>query len=109
MTDESGKHYDSAKNVQFGQVIRDTKDVEERLRRAQRAILNPSIDSRQFLENTANVRNALNFSTNCVSLEIQGPDVTDLSFCDLPGELMSEETGSSLPIYTHTRVDCQCF
>ncbi|KAF8514309.1 P-loop containing nucleoside triphosphate hydrolase protein [Gautieria morchelliformis] len=89
-TNESGNHYDSARNVQFGQVIRNPKDVEERLRRAQRAVLNPSLNPQQFLENTqANVRNALDFSTNIVSLEIQGPDVTDLSFCDLPGLIAS--------------------
>lgn len=90
MTDESGKNYDTVKNVQFGQVIRNPKDVEERLRRAQRAILNPSIDAQQFLENThSNAGNTLNFSTNCISLEIKGQDVTDLSFCDLPGELFA--------------------
>jgi hypothetical protein len=90
MTDESGHHYDIARNIQFGEVIRKPRDVEERLRRAQRAILNPSIDPEQFLDNTyTNARNALNFSTNCVSLEIKGPDVTDLSFCDLPGELFT--------------------
>jgi hypothetical protein len=29
----------------------------------------------------------LSFSGDCVSLEISGPDVADLSFCDLPGAL----------------------
>jgi hypothetical protein len=87
-TDDVGNPYGSApKNVQFGSVIKNPKDVEDRLRQAQRAILNPSVDFRHFLDGTAtDTNNALNFSTNCVSLEIRGPDVTDLSFCDLPGK-----------------------
>jgi hypothetical protein len=32
--------------------------------------------------------NELSFSTNCVSLQISGPSVADLSFCDLPGEFL---------------------
>lgn len=60
--------------------------MEERIRRAQRAILNPSKPSRQFLEDTEEVNDPeLSFSSNCVSLQISGPDVADLSFCDLPG------------------------
>ncbi|KAF8586089.1 hypothetical protein K439DRAFT_1632008 [Ramaria rubella] len=89
-TDESGHPYQSARNIPFGTHIKNPKDVEERLRRAQRAILNPLTDYREFLaDNHPNPTNALNFSTNCVSLEIRGPEVTDLSFCDLPGLIAS--------------------
>ncbi|KAF8515814.1 P-loop containing nucleoside triphosphate hydrolase protein [Hysterangium stoloniferum] len=85
-TDDTGK---SVRHVQFGPVIKTPKDVEERLRQAQRAILNPSIDPPRFLDGDATRSDALNFSPNCVSLEIKGSDVTDLSFCDLPGLIAS--------------------
>lgn len=74
-------------NISFGQVIKDKKLVEERIRRAQRAILRPSQDPEMFLsgpDEDPDYRE-LTFSKNCVSLEISGPELTDLSFCDLPG------------------------
>jgi hypothetical protein len=54
---------------------------------AQRAILNPSRPRKEFLDGTGNNfrPTELSFSNNCVSLQISGPDVADLSFCDLPG------------------------
>ena len=66
----------------------DKKDVEERIRRAQRAILNPSASHETFLsgpDKEPDGRSELSFSKNCVSLELSGQDLTDLSFCDLPG------------------------
>jgi len=76
------------KIIPFGSVIRDKKDVEERIRRAQRAILNPSVNHQSFLsgpDGDAYGKPELSFSKNCVCLELSGPDLTDLSFCDLPG------------------------
>jgi hypothetical protein len=54
-------------------------------------ILNPSIDSRRFLEGDDDdpPERQLTFSSNCICLEISGNDVADLSFCDLPGKLFS--------------------
>ena len=77
----------TAQNILFGPVIRDKKLVEERIRRAQRAILCPSIDPETFLTGPDEDSSSreLTFSKNCVSLEISGPELTDLSFCDLPG------------------------
>jgi hypothetical protein len=71
----------------FGSIIYDQSEVEERIRRAQRAILNPKIPPKDFLNNEdeEELVSELNFSTNCVSLQISGPEVADLSFCDLPG------------------------
>jgi hypothetical protein len=64
--------------------------VEDRIRRAQRAILNPSKPFEQFLTDTEDIQDsALSFSSNFVSLQISGPDVADLSFCDLPGAFLS--------------------
>ena len=75
------------RNEDFGPIIYDKSQVEDRIRRAQRAILNPSKPSKQFLVDTDdNIQDSeLSFSSNCVSLQISGPDVADLSFCDLPG------------------------
>ena len=72
----------------FGNTIYEKSEVEERIRRAQRAILNPKKTSKYFLdkEDEDELESELNFSINCVSLQISGPEVADLSFCDLPGK-----------------------
>lgn len=49
-TDKIGQPLGQARNERFGEPILKKADVEERIRRAQRAILNPSVDARQFLE-----------------------------------------------------------
>ena len=86
-TDTNGQVLGQVRNDTFGPAITVKSDVEERIRRAQRAILNPSMPSRKFLENTDEDmgENELTFSTNCISLQITSPNVADLSFCDLPG------------------------
>jgi hypothetical protein len=86
--DRQGQPLGVAENVPFGLVITEKKDVEERIRRAQRAILNPSISHDIFLsgpDTDPDEGSELSFSKNCVYLELSGPDLTDLSFCDLPG------------------------
>lgn len=75
--------------LQFGGVIYDESQVEERIRHAQRAILNPSKSMELFLNEseTGNEKghSESTFSSNCITLQISGPDIADLSFCDLPG------------------------
>jgi len=99
------------RNEDFGPIIYDKAEVEDRIRRAQRAILNPSKPSKQFLVDTdANQDSELSFSSNCVSLQISGPDVADLSFCDLPGAFLSR---LFFLVFTLTyvallRPDCRC-
>ncbi len=85
--DPNGQLLGTARNEQFGDIIYDKEDVEERLRRAQRAILNPKRRPSEFLdgEDEDLIDNQLSFSANFVSLQISGPGVADLSFCDLPG------------------------
>ena len=75
-------------------------EVEERIRRAQRAILNPKKSPKEFLENEDEdvLVSELNFSTNYVSLQITGPEVADLSFCDLPGTSYSIFLYKTFPI-----------
>ncbi|KIJ53719.1 hypothetical protein M422DRAFT_222407 [Sphaerobolus stellatus SS14] len=92
--DQFSRAYDPVRVIQFGAIMKNPRDVEERLRRAQRAILNPVVDPQQFLDGSyTNPNNKMNFSTNCVCVEIKGPNVTDLSFCDLPGLIASVSDG----------------
>lgn len=112
ITDKNGQAYAPARNEAFGDTILDKAQVEERLRRAQRAILNPSTPARQFLtsddEDTPSAE--LTFSTNYVSVQISGPDVADLSFCDLPGELLLPNLVGPPSVLTAwcSRLDCEC-
>ncbi len=86
-TDVNGQTLGQPRTIIFGPAITDKSDVEERIRRAQRAILNPSTSYQTFLNGDDEdlPKSELTFSTNCVTLQISGPDVADLSFCDLPG------------------------
>ena len=89
--DKQGQPLGIADNIPFGLDITNKADVEERIRRAQRAILNPSTNPSAFLsgaDGEPDGRPELSFSKNCVCLELSGPDLTDLSFCDLPGTLL---------------------
>lgn len=87
-TDAAGHPLGQARTEKFGDTIFDKAQVEERIRRAQRAILNPRIPAQTFLTLPESDKKAdLDFSVNCITLHISGPDVADLSFCDLPGML----------------------
>ena len=87
MTDASGQPLGQIRSEPFGPPMSDKAEVEERIRRAQRAVLNPSTPPRDFLEGPDEDpdERQLTFSKNCVCLEISGADVADLSFVDLPG------------------------
>ncbi|KAJ7587408.1 P-loop containing nucleoside triphosphate hydrolase protein [Mycena floridula] len=91
ITDAQGQALAQVRNKSFGPTIFDKALVEERIRRAQRAILNPTTSTNIFLagddEDPSNPE--LTFTTNYISLQISGPDVADLSFCDLPGLIAS--------------------
>ncbi|KAJ3503458.1 hypothetical protein NLJ89_g8422 [Agrocybe chaxingu] len=92
-TGHDGQALGQARNQVFGDIIYDKSQVEDRIRRAQKAILNPKISANAFLNGNEEMERTsgrqLTFSTNCVSLQISGPDVADLSFCDLPGLIAS--------------------
>ena len=87
--DENGQPLGQARNQSFGNTIYEKSEVEDRIRRAQLAILNPTKPVEFFLENhhLSPLESQLSFSKNCVTLQISGPDVADLSFCNLPGAL----------------------
>ncbi|XP_006461470.1 hypothetical protein AGABI2DRAFT_192973 [Agaricus bisporus var. bisporus H97] len=97
-TDRSGQPLGQSRNETFGSTIYDKKEVDDRIRRAQLAILNPDKPANSFLnddEPSLVEGNSLTFSKNCVSLAISGPDVADLSFVDLPGLIASVGRGGN--------------
>ncbi|KAF9234006.1 P-loop containing nucleoside triphosphate hydrolase protein [Melanogaster broomeanus] len=70
--------------IPFGGPITDKALVEDRIRRAQLAILNPSKDHTKYLHGAdPSDENEASFSRNYVSLEISGSELEDLSFVDL--------------------------
>ena len=73
--------------VQFGGVITDRSRVEERIRRAQRAVLSPNTDHTLLLNAPENKLPPaeLTFTTDSVQIEISDRNLTNLSFFDLPG------------------------
>ncbi|KAI0067648.1 hypothetical protein BV25DRAFT_1834706 [Artomyces pyxidatus] len=93
--DERGQRLSKVRHEQFGPVITNPDDVEERHRRAQLAILSPNIPSKTFLEGDRLPSKGpeASFSANCVSLQIKGSEVGDISFCDLPGLIYSTAKG----------------
>jgi hypothetical protein len=116
ITDAKGQALGQVRNDRFGPIIYNKVEVEERIRRAQRAILNPSTEARNFLQGDDEdpEDRQLTFSNNCVSLQISGRDVgmlttvslplrknthylekADLSFVDLPGLIASVGKGGN--------------
>ncbi|KAH8818782.1 P-loop containing nucleoside triphosphate hydrolase protein [Flagelloscypha sp. PMI_526] len=94
-TDRRGHPITPPRIISFGSPILNRSEVEERIRRAQKAILNPSqTDATVFLDNTFELEgdNEIDFSASQVCLEISGPEITDLTFIDLPG--LIQTTGS---------------
>ncbi|KAG8807393.1 hypothetical protein FRC17_004483, partial [Serendipita sp. 399] len=73
----------------------DKTEVQERIRRAQQAILNPSRSIEEFLraQPLDIEHNEHSFSQDFISARISGRDVDDLSFVDLPGIIASVRHG----------------
>ena len=96
-TDKHGNPLKEIEEKQFGGFIHEKDELETMLRRAQLAILNPSVPIEQFVDFDVNSfdpnttplgsKDRLAFSSNVVCVTVWGPDVPDLSFIDLPGEL----------------------
>ncbi|KAK0840003.1 hypothetical protein LTR03_010895 [Friedmanniomyces endolithicus] len=74
-------------------VVRDKNDLQDLLRRAQLAILNPHQPPQDFLHGDPHANTKVGFSPNTVSLQIEGPGLPDLSFVDLPGAINVHEDG----------------
>ncbi|KAG9301962.1 hypothetical protein G9A89_021006 [Geosiphon pyriformis] len=76
----------------FGSIIKSPSEVEMMARRAQKALLNPSMNYQLYVNwifNNNNIKDAaenhIKFTKNVVCLEIKGPKVPNLSLIDLPG------------------------
>jgi GTPase SAR1 family protein len=67
--------------------VHDKKDLENVIRRAQLAVLNPSQNPLTFRKKVSNTSTEVSFSPNIISLEISAPNLPNLSFYDLPGRL----------------------
>ncbi|KAI6801187.1 P-loop containing nucleoside triphosphate hydrolase protein [Hortaea werneckii] len=68
--------------------IHDKHSLEETLKRAQLALLNPRTDPAHFQSaHTSWGKNELAFSPNLIHIQISGPDLPELSFFDLPGAI----------------------
>ncbi|KAK7043329.1 P-loop containing nucleoside triphosphate hydrolase protein [Favolaschia claudopus] len=99
ITDKNGEALGQSRNEAFGDPIFDKSEVEDRIRRAQRAILNPSKSARIFLNDDFDDETTeISFSRNYISLQISGPGVADLSFVDLPGLIASSRGGNDREI-----------
>ncbi|KAH8117944.1 P-loop containing nucleoside triphosphate hydrolase protein [Phellopilus nigrolimitatus] len=87
----------------FGPVLHDKSQLEDMLRRAQLAILNPSLAAEKFIDldlskvsagqKPAGSTRQLQFSSNVVCLDLSSSEVTDLSFIDLPGIISNVSEG----------------
>lgn len=89
--DPDGKLLDKVSELPFGELIFEKEQVELALRRAQTAVLNSHIPFAEILvmsqKQLKEVNNdkTLKFSRNIICVDLEGPDLTDLSFIDLPG------------------------
>lgn len=74
---------------QHFKTVHSKEDLEDVLRRAQVAILNPYTDPATYLYNSEALSESVEveFSPNVISLEVSGPDLPELSFYDLPGAI----------------------
>jgi hypothetical protein len=94
------KPLDKVSEVRFGPLITDKGHVELALRRAQAAVLNPSLPDTSFLACSVDElkngargnQRTLPFSRNVVCVDLEGPSLTDLNFIDLPGAYINFQT-----------------
>ncbi|KAG9012240.1 hypothetical protein FRB90_006763 [Tulasnella sp. 427] len=95
--DSTGTPLPHMREIPFGPTLFNTEDVERMLRRAQRAILRPDLDPSSFLDDSdLHVFGIpLTFSGNCVCVRVEGPNVPDLYFYDLPGIIANVGDGGN--------------
>ena len=99
--DNDGHPINEPKTIKFGQSINRIEEVEERIRRAQIAILNPSMsfnDPKRYLSSTfgENPATEIAFSYNTVVVLVEGVNMTDLTFCDLPGKAVYTDMANQI-------------
>ncbi|KAJ6582935.1 P-loop containing nucleoside triphosphate hydrolase protein [Mycena vulgaris] len=96
--DDLGRPRQEVSEHRFGNMITNKNEVEVALRRAQLAVLNPSVSFGEILEmspedlkNGIPGKEPLLFSRNVVCVDLEGPELTDLMFLDLPGIIQNAE------------------
>lgn len=108
--DELGRSLTQPQSIQFGDALSNPDDVEDRVRRAQQAILTPSVSPEEFLYMSTSGARELSFSKNYILIQVEGSNVADLSFVDLPGK---QTTSLPFPAWflnmdmSRTCCDCQ--
>ncbi|KAK7467517.1 hypothetical protein VKT23_004571 [Stygiomarasmius scandens] len=97
--DKNNKPLDEVFESPFGEVITDKSRIELMLRRAQLSVLNPDIPISKVLNASTEELKSLSdqtaesnpFSRNVVCVDLEGPELTDLSFIDLPGLIQNAD------------------
>ncbi|KAK0503501.1 P-loop containing nucleoside triphosphate hydrolase protein [Armillaria luteobubalina] len=98
--DKNGERMDDISETPFGGLITKKSAVEPLLRRAQLSVLNPGIPVEKILHApteelkkwSEQSQKVQPFSRNVVCVDLSGPELTDLSFIDLPGLIQNAES-----------------
>ncbi|KAK7040880.1 hypothetical protein VNI00_009476 [Paramarasmius palmivorus] len=118
--DGQGKRLDEIKEQPFGDIITNKSEVEPALRRAQFAVLNPKVQRQAILASSVDRLPELvaststkssSFSRNIVCVDLEGPELTDLSFIDLPGLIQNapeEETIALVESLVLSHIEGNC-
>ncbi|KAJ1300009.1 hypothetical protein OPQ81_011843 [Rhizoctonia solani] len=85
-----------AKEIPFGEVMTDPKEMETRIAQAQLAVLNSGTDPATFLAmdpTKVKTRGGSGFTNNSVVVDLAGDGLADLNFVDLPGIIVNVGEG----------------
>ncbi|KAK6442784.1 hypothetical protein LTR95_000987 [Oleoguttula sp. CCFEE 5521] len=84
-----GQWHATQKEITTFAVVNDKSQLEHQLKLAQLAILNPDTDAATFatLRDPSQASTTVAFSPNIIRLEVQAPELPELSFFDLPGAI----------------------
>ncbi|CUA70938.1 hypothetical protein RSOLAG22IIIB_09212 [Rhizoctonia solani] len=85
---ENDSRSDLGDEIPFGGPLDDPELVEERIKLAQVAVLNPHVDPELILRGDI-PNGGLSFTKNAVVVKLSGRELADLSFVDLPGIIVS--------------------
>ncbi|CAE6451095.1 unnamed protein product [Rhizoctonia solani] len=85
-----------AKEIPFGDIMSDPKEMETRIAQAQLAVLNAGTDPATFLAmdpTKVKTRGGSGFTNNSVVVDLAGEGLADLNFVDLPGIIVNVGEG----------------
>ncbi|KAJ6593012.1 Dynamin central region-domain-containing protein [Mycena capillaripes] len=96
--DVAGGRLIDVSEIPFGDLIRDRTEVEMMLRRAQLAVLDPAAEIARIMRmNLKELKEKLQdgttaqFSRNVVCIDLEGPELTDVQFVDLPDDIENQK------------------